>query len=185
MNEIWKDIVDFEDKYQVSNLGKVRSKTREVNTKGNGTRTVKGKVLKQQINHRGYSIIGLSSGSSVKSKTIHQLVFAAFTSNFSYGTELNHKDGNKQNNALTNLELSGSSHNQLHAVRTGLKKKPGISRFRNVTFSPRHKKKWIGSIYVKGKNFGWKSFMTEEEAAHHVDYLLDSIGDTERLRNFP
>lgn len=188
MKEIWKPIPNFEDKYEISDLGNVRSLSRQVRTKGNSTRTVKGKILRQQINHRGYSIIGLSTEKSVKTFAVHQLVGITFIPNFIKGTELNHKDGNKQNNALANLEESNPSHNQLHAVRTGLVQKQGTSKFNNVTFvkNPKAKKKWAASIRHAGKSsYGWKTFDTEEEAAKYVDSLLDSIGDTERNRNFP
>ena len=187
MIEIWKSIPDYEDKYEISELGNIRSIARQVRTKGNSFRAVQGKLLQQQINHRGYSIISLS-GKSVKTFTVHQLMGITFIPNFVKGTELNHKDGNKQNNALTNLEESNSSHNQLHAVRTGLTPKVGKSKFNNVSYvkNPRAKKKWAASIRYAGKSsYGWKTFDTEEEAARYVDELLDSIGDTERNRNFP
>lgn len=187
MIEVWKPIPDYEDKYEISNLGNIRSITRKVRIHGNSFRTVHGKVLQQQINRKGYSIISLSC-KSIKTFTVHQLVGITFIPGFIKGTELNHKDGNKQNNALDNLEVSNPSHNQLHAVRNGLKPKTGKSRFNNVTYlnNPRAKKKWAGSIRYAGKSsYGWKTFDTEEEAAKYVDNLLDSIGDTERNRNFP
>ena len=187
MIEIWKPIPNYEDKYEISDLGNIRSITRQVRTKGNSFRTIQGKVLRQQINHRGYLVLSLS-GKSIKTFTVHQLMGITFIPNFIKGTELNHIDGNKQNNALTNLEKSNSSHNQLHAVRTGLTPKVGKSRFNNVTYvkNPRAKKKWAASIRYAGKSsYGWKTFDTEEEAAKYVDELLNSIGDTERNRNFP
>lgn len=187
MNEFWKDIPQYESKYEISNLGNIRSKSRVVPCKG-GTRNLKGKILKQQINHRGYSIIGLSTKKSVKTFTVHQLVALTFIPKFIKGTELNHIDGNKRNNALTNIEVSNPSHNQLHAVRMGLVPKQGQSRFNNVTYvkNPKAKKKWAASIRHGGNSsYGWKTFNTEEEAAKHVDSILDSIGDNERNRNFP
>lgn len=186
--EIWKDIPNYEDKYQISDLGNIRSKTRFVNSKGGSQKEVKGKVLKQQINHKGYSIIGLSAGKSVKTFTVHQLMGLTFIPNFIKGTQINHKDGNKRNNALTNLEVSDSSHNMFHAVTTGLMPKVGKSQYRNVTYvkNPKARKKWAASIRHEGNSsYGWKTFFTEEEAARHVDYLLDSIEDTNRVRNFP
>lgn len=188
MIEIWKDIPLFEDKYEVSDLGRIRSKTRLVNCR-NGKRQVLGKILKEQINHKGYSIIGLSLGNTVKTFTIHQLVALVFIPNFVKGTELNHIYGNKQDNRLDNLEESNPSHNQLHAVRTGLKPKVGnTSIYRYVTYlkNPRAKNKWAVCIAHNGnRSFGWKTFLTEEEAAKYADTLLDSIGDTSRIRNFP
>lgn len=188
MTEIWKDILNYEDQYQVSNLGSIRSKDRVVNTKGNATRLVKGSVKKLCVNRRGYAITALSKpNTKLWTATVHQLVAQAFIPNFVKGTEINHIDGNKLNNSVSNLEESNSSHNQLHAVRTGLRPKVGQSIYRNVTYikNPRAVKRWAGSIRHAGKSsYGWKTFMTEIEAAKHVDALLDSIGDTERTRNF-
>lgn len=187
MSEFWKDIPGFEEKYLISNKGNIKSKTRKVNCSG-GVRTVIGKRLKQYINRKGYSIIGLSKTTTVKTFTVHQLVALTFFPNFKKGTELNHIDGNKQNNAVDNLEISDSSHNQLHAVRNGLVKKVGISKYNNVSYvkNPKAKKRWAGSIRHNGKSsYGWKTFYTEKEAAQHVDDILDSINDTSRKRNFP
>ena len=185
--ENWKPIRDYEGLYEVSDLGNVRSLDHEVPCKG-GTRTVKGKVRAPQYNRNGYMIVVLSKANKLKTFTVHQLVAQAFLPNFQKGTEINHKDGNKANPRLTNLEVSNPAHNQFHAVREGLKSKVGISQFRNVSYvkNPRAKAKWAASISHNGKSsYGWKTFMTEIEAAQHVDNLLDSIGDTQRLRNFP
>ncbi|MBP94202.1 MAG: hypothetical protein CMC55_08810 [Flavobacteriaceae bacterium] len=189
MNEIWKDILNYEEQYQVSNLGNIRSKDRIVNTKGNATRLIKGSVKKLCVNRKGYAITALSKpDTTLWTVTVHQLVAQAFIPNFIKGTEINHIDGNKLNNAVSNLEESNPSHNQLHAIRTGLRPKVSNSIYRNVTYvkNPRAVKRWAGSIRHDGKStYGWKTFLTEEEAAKHVDALLDSIGDTDRLRNFP
>lgn len=187
MLEIWKDILGYEETYEVSNLGGIRSKSRVVPCKG-GTRTVNGKVRKTFLNKKGYCITTLSQHNKLMTFTVHQLVAQAFIPGFIKGMEVNHKDGNPANASATNLEISNPSHNQLHAVRTGLSPKQGISRYRNVTYvkNPRAKSRWAASIRHVGKStYGWKTFMTEEAAAHHVDWLLDSIGDTDRVRNFP
>lgn len=188
-NEIWKGIKNFEDKYEVSTLGRVRSKTYQVPTKGDSLRTINGRIRKLQLNKKGYVIIGLSTKKGMKTFTVHQLVAQAFIPDFVKGTEINHVDGDKQNNAITNLEVSNPSHNQLHAIRTGLKPKAGItSKYRHVSFikNPKAKKKWAVCIKHNGKSsFGWKTFYTEIEAAKYADELLDSINDTQRLRNFP
>jgi hypothetical protein len=189
MPEIWKDILDYEDCYQVSNLGRIQSKARVVPCKGGKTRVSPGKIRKLFLNEKGYVITTLSKENKLATFTVHQLVAQAFIPGFIKGMEINHDDGNKANNRDTNLEISNPSHNQFHAVRTGLKPKQGkSSQYRNVSYieNPRAKSKWAGCIRHAGKNcYGWKTFMTEEEAARHVDALLDSIGDTQRLRNFP
>ena len=186
--EIWKDVEGYEELYQVSTLGRIQSKEHVVPCKGNKTRVVKSKIRLPQVNPRGYAIAVLSKENKLKTFTIHQLVAQAFFPNFIKGTELNHIDGNPANACVTNLEVSNPSHNQFHAVRTGLKAKVGISQYRNVSYvkNPRAKSRWAASISHEGKSsYGWKTFMTEVEAAKHVDVLLDSIGDTQRLRNFP
>ena len=69
-----------------------------------------------------------------------------------------------------------------------MKNKVGKSIYRNVTYvkNPKAVKKWAASIRHAGKSsYGWKTFMTEVEAAQYVDTLLDSIGGTDRIRNFP
>lgn len=185
--EIWKDITGYENCYEVSSIGRIRSKDHVVPCKG-GTRLVKGKLKKLFLNKRGYQITTLSQENKLMTFTVHQLVAQEFIPGFIKGTEINHKDGNKANNFATNLEESSPSHNQLHAVRTGLKGVPRTSQYRHVSYltNPRAKSKWATCIKHAGKScFGWKTFMTEEEAAHYADELLDSIGDTQRLRNFP
>lgn len=184
--EIWKSIPDYEGAYEASDLGNIRSLAREVSCK-NGTRISPARILKKQCNDKGYHHVRLSLKGSVKIHTVHQLIALCFMTGFIKGTELNHIDGDKQNNAVSNLEKSNPIHNQLHAVRTGLVPKQGASKFKNVSYAAKRtsKKKWVGSIRHDGKNIGWKAFETEIEAAVYVDSLLDSIGDNERLRNFP
>ena len=186
--EVWKDIKGYEELYQVSNLGRVQAKEHSVLCRGNKTRVVKGKIRAPQLNPKGYSIVVLCKNNKLKTFTVHQLVAQAFIPGFIKGTEINHKDGNKANPHADNLEVSNPSHNQLHAVRNGLKPKVGISQYKNVSYvkNPRAKARWAASIRHEGNSsYGWKTFMTEEEAAKHVDTLLNSIGDTQRLRNFP
>lgn len=189
MTEIWKDVLNYEDQYQVSDLGRICSKDRLVNTKGNATRLVRGAVKKLCISRAGYMITSLCKPDTpLWTITVHQIVAQAFIPNFVKGMELNHIDGNKLNNEASNLEISNPSHNRFHAVRTGLVPKVGKSIYRNVTYvkNPRAVKKWAASIRHAGKSsYGWKTFMTEVEAAQYVDTLLDSIGDTDRIRNFP
>lgn len=188
MSEVWKDVKGYETHYEISSYGRLRSKERYAPCKGGKTRLVKSALKKLFYNRNGYFITTLSKEGVLKTFTVHQLVAQAFIPNFIKGMELNHIDGDKTNNHVTNLEISNPSHNQLHAVRSGLVPKRGTSIYQNVSYitNPRAKAKWVGSIRHAGKScYGWKTFMTEEEAAKHVDFLLDSIGDTERLRNFP
>lgn len=185
----WRDILGYEGMYQVSNLGNIMNLERKVLGPFGSQRTIKQRVRRPQIKKSGYHISNLCGPTGTKCFSVHQLVAQAFIPDFIKGMEINHIDGNPGNNCLSNLEISNPSHNQLHAVRTGLKAKTGVSSsYRYITFlkNPRAVNKWACCIRHQGNgSYGWKTFSTELEAAQYADQLLDSIGDTERLRNFP
>lgn len=189
MSEIWKDILGYETHYEISNYGNIRSKERlQKSSRGNGMCTIKPKAKKIFPDKRGYFTVVLSLNGKLKTFTVHQLVAMAFLPNFTKGETINHIDGNKQNNHIDNLEKSNPSHNMLHAYRMGLVPKRSKSKYHYVSYlkNPRAIKKWAGYIRHNGKStYGWKTFHTEDEAGKYVDYLLDSIGDTQRKRNFP
>lgn len=184
--EVWKEVLGYETHYEISSHGRLRSKERDAPCKGGKTRRVAAAMKKLFLNKKGYVITTLSLNGKLATFTIHQLVAQAFMPGFVKGDELNHDDGNKANNKIGNLELSNPSHNQFHAVRNGLVPKVGASRFNNVT-KVAYKSgtiRWAGSIRHAGQSsFGWKTFRTEIEAALHVDTILDSIKDVDRIRN--
>ena len=66
MCEDWKDILEYEDCYQVSNLGRIRTKERQVTCKGNKTRTVKPRIRKCFCNNKGYPTVVLSKNNVLK-----------------------------------------------------------------------------------------------------------------------
>lgn len=103
MEEIWKDVVGFEDYYQVSNLGNVRSKDREVNT-WHGVILKRGRILKQSIGKNGYYSVCFQVQNKKKSYSVHRMVAQAFIPNLDNMPYINHKDENKLNNNIENLE---------------------------------------------------------------------------------
>ena len=111
--EEWKPIVGFEDKYEVSNLGDIR---RTYESTGPLDRGYVGKQLKPRTNN-SYIRVSLGNG---KSYAVHRLVAEAFLPNPEGKKTVNHKDGNKSNNRLDNLEWNTHSENVLHAHDTGL-----------------------------------------------------------------
>lgn len=117
-NEIWKDIPNYEGIYQVSNMGRVRSLTRIV-YHGDIKYCRKG-VIRKPFNTKDYDSLMLSKDGTKKIYMVHRLVALTFLPNPNNKPEVNHKDGNKRNNKLENLEWVTTSENKLHAIRTGL-----------------------------------------------------------------
>lgn len=119
MKEIWKDAVGFEGRYEVSNLGRVRSHVCSFN--GKDPKEPKTKILRDADN-KGYRRVVLISKEGKRCcKTVHRLVAAAFLGDCT-NMEINHIDCDKTNNRVDNLEICTQSHNTLHAYKHGLMK---------------------------------------------------------------
>jgi hypothetical protein len=117
--EIWKDIEGFENKYQVSNLGNVRSLDR-IDSIG---RFKNGSIRKVSKEKDGYCYITLiGDKSKTKSFFVHRLVANHFKIKASDNLQVNHIDGNKDNNSASNLEWTTSQENVIHSLRLGLRK---------------------------------------------------------------
>ena len=110
--EVWKDVKGFESYYEVSNLGNVRRKK--------GTSHLKPKKLKHMFDKDGYRRVNLKIKQKSHTKIIHRLLAEAFIPNPKNKPQVNHKDGNKKNNDLSNLEWVTLSENRQHAYDTGL-----------------------------------------------------------------
>lgn len=119
--EQWKDIPGYEGRYQVSDLGRVRSVDRYVRAVAkNGreySRRVAGVVLRAALN-RGYLLVNLHPTGTI---SVHILVARLFVPNPDDLPEVNHIDGVKANCRAKNLEWVTKSGNQQHAVATGLR----------------------------------------------------------------
>lgn len=110
MNEFWRQVVGYEGLYEVSNFGKVRSLDRYVKHP-RGDLRLKGRILKQQIDHNGYLFVSLSKNGKVKMFRIHRLVAQAFIPNPDNLPMVNHKDENPLNNQVFNLEWCTAKYN--------------------------------------------------------------------------
>lgn len=118
--EQWVDIPGHSGTYQVSDMGNVRTKTRP----GARGKIVKGHDLQQFENSNGYLRVSMRLKNEPKSKMhlVHRIVADAFIPSDDSKPFINHKDGDKHNNNLSNLERCTKSENELHAHRMGLKK---------------------------------------------------------------
>lgn len=105
MIQIWKVIKDY-PMYSVSNLGSI---------KNNKT----GRILKQLNDNRGYLQVRLYNNGKAKTYKVHKIVFETFKGKITNKMVINHKDGNKYNNSLKNLEGVTQQYNVLHAINKG------------------------------------------------------------------
>jgi len=158
MEEIWKDIPDYEGRYQVSNIGNVKSLERTANHIG-GIRRVSAKELTKVMFRDGYYYVFLSSPRMQVG--VHQLIAMAFLNHKRCGFEVvvDHKDNNKTNNVLSNLQLTTNRHNSTKDVsnKTG---------FLGVT---KQRRKFKATIRHNGKSVYLGMFKTAELA--HEGYL--------------
>ena len=117
--EIWANIKGFENLYKISTYGRIKSLG---NGKSTNTETKKERVLKSNYSLTGYEKIKLFKDGKRYYFSVHRLVAQTFLANEENKKEVNHKDGNKGNNNVDNLEWVTSSENQLHAFKNGLQK---------------------------------------------------------------
>ena len=119
MKEEWRDIKGFERKYMVSNLGRVKSL--------NYRMTGKERIFKGKDNGHGYLQVKLYKDGKGKWYLVHVIVAQAFCENPKGYNEVNHKDENKYNNCMDNLEYCSRLYNVNYGTRTEKTCKPVFS----------------------------------------------------------
>lgn len=156
--EIWKDIQGYEGYYQVSNLGRVKSLSRDV-FYGMGYYLKKEKILKPTMREDGYQVVGLYIENISKNFLVHRLVATAFVKNLFNKEKVIHIDFIKHNNNSNNLEWT----NLLETACYQMSNQKSSSEFIGVSFR-KNRNKWLSSIVINGKPIHIGSFKTQEEA---------------------
>lgn len=128
--EVWKDIEGFEGLYEVSSLGRIKTLHYYG---GNQTR-----ILKLQSDKNGYLTVGLHKGGVTYQKKVHRLVAIAFIPNPENLPQVNHKDEDKENNCVENLEWCTSKYNvnygnhSLHAAQAQMGKRHTVEHIMKI-----------------------------------------------------
>ena len=130
--EIWKDIPEYENLYQASNLGRIKSLIS------------KNKILKGHLNKKGYIRISLYRNGISKTYQVHRLVALTFLENPNNYPVINHKDENKQNNSVENLEWCTVKYNTNYG--NGIKKQVNKRKRKIIQYDKNGKyiKTWDG-----------------------------------------
>ena len=158
--EIWKVIENFEG-YMISNFGRVKSLKKNI-------------MLTPSMNNWGYLRVKLSQDGKRYRLLIHRLVLKSFKPNEDLNkTECNHKDGNKENNYVENLEWCTRSDNMKHAFKIGLRNFKGENN-PNYGKHPSNETRKLMSEKLRGENHP-QSILTEKDVIKIWKYLEEGI----------
>lgn len=194
IEEQWMEIKGYNGKYQVSNLGRVKSEKRMVSF-GLIKREVKEKILKPCSNGNGYLYVSLGRGVENR-RYIHRLVAEAFIANPNNYPQINHKDENRNNNSVDNLEWCDAKYNCNYGTHRQKRYKP-VTQY---SLKNKYIKTWPSikeaSIFFNGKSrshigsccsgkkttaFGYKwkygNKPTPEQVLNALEELMKTIPD--------
>lgn len=159
MKEVWRDVVGYEGYYMVSNLGRVMGIKKFPNMPDN-------RIAKGSISMHGYHYVHLRKDTVSKNKKVHIMVAQAFIPNPHGKPHINHKDGNKLNNSVDNLEWCTPTENNRHALRTGLRKIDLDSLAKGQAISAEKCKRKVVQLSLDGENL--REYDSIKEAAKSV-----------------
>ncbi len=140
-----KPVVGYEGYYEVDQFGRVFSVERVISVDDNGRKyekPVSGKQMKQCLKNNGYKSVSLTKGGVTKAFYVHRLVAEAFIPNPDNLPMVNHKDEDKTNNFLENIEWCTAQYNNTY----GNKAKRQANKIRGIAHSNEHKKKITSSL---------------------------------------
>lgn len=168
MEEIWKPIPGYENLYQASNLGNIRSLDKDV-WNGHAYYKVKGRVLKPAVKSNGYKELVLRKDNKSKTWGVHKLVLMSF-SDGQTNSHAAHKDGNKLNNNINNLYWASPKENARDKLRHGTH-----SRGKRM-YASRFSEKDVIKIYEDTRS--------HREIASEYKASIASIGAIKRGKNW-
>lgn len=172
MNEIWKDVKDYEGLYEISNFGKIRSKDRVVYQENNGSickHLYKGKILKCKKEKNNYIRVRLSKNGKATTKSLHRIVAEAFIPHTIENNIVTHLDNNPSNNIVNNLEWTTYKGNMQYAAKQGrMKFNP-----KNLKKAQESLKKPVIAIDKDGNEY---EFSSQVEAAKKLKCNRKHIG---------
>lgn len=175
--EIWKDVVGWEDRYEVSNLGNVKSKSYmkcTANMHGPMSFMTKPKPMKQVMNESGYWTIDLRKDKKRATGIVHRLVAGAFVPNPDSLPIVNHMDSDRVNNRWDNLEWCTQQHNVQHSYDSGS----------NSNAGDLHPRKVLSEALVKEMRIKYNAGTTRNELVDEYGFKYCTIDKAVRGINW-
>lgn len=185
MEEVWKDVVGYEDRYQVSNFGRIRSKDLTLHKSDNKVEFRKGRIVKLQLTKHGYLQYLFSNGTGNKRKlmSIHRVVAIAFIPNPLNKPNIDHINTIRTDNRVENLRWCTQSENNRNPITMTRYRKKGTYHHSEET------KKKIG-ISGKGRKTssktitklllkGWPVVMFNKDGRFVAKYRTPSFAEKE------
>lgn len=166
MTEIWKDVEGYENIYEVSNLGRVRGKDRYSKHGVVHRYKVKGVILKPNKVNFGYMQVTLNKNGVRKSRYVHNLVMETFIGPKKLGYEVNHKNENKEDNSLDNLEYLTCKENNNYGTR--------IKRHIEKSTNGKKSKKVKGTHIITGETVIFPS-ISEAQRQGYGNHISDVV----------
>ena len=172
-----KDVIGFEGLYSVDEAGNVYSKDRIVNHNCGGLAVKKGKRLQPETTGCGYLRVLLIDREGKRSHlSVHRIVAKAYIPNPNNLPQVNHKDGNKRNNHISNLEWCTSQQNNVHALENGLR--TGRKRGKSIIINGM----CFSSIAAAARHFGVSRYLAKKMGSNDYpgrEYACGEIPEAE------
>lgn len=153
-NEVWKPVQGYEGLYEISNLGRLKSPQKVVNGKEGRLHTLKERMLNPRVNQTGYYHTALYKNGKPKWYTVHRMVALSWIDNPENKPHINHKDSNRLNNRVDNLEWCTHGENMKHGFLYGNKTQKGEKN--NAAKITREIAEAVRALYAEGNLTQWQ-----------------------------